>query len=301
MNANDKGRACVDALFPEAHVAWREPGDGAPADWHGFIINIPDVVGEMETARALAITRGADLDEANPDALALLLAIGVMRQGGRAAYFRAGQIEIVLPPFGTLKTVARTSTAHGPRLRPGRHEPPLGCTRSGGGRHADRRAPSQLQRGHFAVWRRDGTVLCGRDVGLLRISPGRRIRCRRSRPCWSRLGGGCHQAWHGLRRAAAAAGRHRHRIGHLRSSMRSACCSAFSAKAHFCPGERMRAALNVVSPTPGGRPAPSRAPPLPGGAPASTRAPPLRPGFPTIGLDLRRTTQERKAALLGDE
>ena len=70
MNANDKGRACVDALFPEAHIAWRETGIGAPADWHGFVINIPDVVAEMETAPALAITRGADLDEANPDALA---------------------------------------------------------------------------------------------------------------------------------------------------------------------------------------------------------------------------------------
>ena len=100
MNANDKGRACVDALFPEAHIAWREPGNGAPADWHNFIITIPDVVAEMETAPALAITRGADLDEANPDALALLLAIGVMRQGGRAAYFREGQIEIVLPHSG---------------------------------------------------------------------------------------------------------------------------------------------------------------------------------------------------------
>jgi hypothetical protein len=54
----------------------------------------------METALALAIARGADLDEANPDALALLLAIGVMRQGGRAAYFRGGQIEIVLPHSG---------------------------------------------------------------------------------------------------------------------------------------------------------------------------------------------------------
>ena len=44
MDANDKGPACVDALFPEVHIAWRGPGNGAPADWHGFIINIPDVV-----------------------------------------------------------------------------------------------------------------------------------------------------------------------------------------------------------------------------------------------------------------
>jgi hypothetical protein len=75
MSANDKkGCACVDALFPEAHIAWREPADGAPSDWQGF--------------------------EANPDVLALLLAMGVMRQGGRAAYFREGQIEIVLPHSG---------------------------------------------------------------------------------------------------------------------------------------------------------------------------------------------------------
>jgi len=54
----------------------------------------------MGTALALAITRCADLGETNPDALALLLAMGVMRQGGRAAYFREGQIEMVLPHSG---------------------------------------------------------------------------------------------------------------------------------------------------------------------------------------------------------
>ena len=90
-----RGRA-----VPGGHIAWREPGSRLPADWHGFNINIPDVVAEMETALALAITRGADLDEANPDALALLLAMGVMRQGGRAAYLREGQIEIALPHSG---------------------------------------------------------------------------------------------------------------------------------------------------------------------------------------------------------
>jgi hypothetical protein len=100
MSANDKGRACVDALFPGAHIEWREPGTGAPADWLGFVISIPDVVAEMDTALALAITRCADLGETNPDALALLLAMGVMRQGGRAAYFREGQIEMVLPHSG---------------------------------------------------------------------------------------------------------------------------------------------------------------------------------------------------------
>ena len=100
MNANDKGRACVNALFPDGRIAWRESGNGAPADWHGFIINIPDVVAEMETALPLDIARAADLDEANPDALALLLAVGVVRQGGRAAYLHEGHIEIALPHSG---------------------------------------------------------------------------------------------------------------------------------------------------------------------------------------------------------
>jgi hypothetical protein len=46
------------------------------------------------------ITGGADLDEAKPDALALLLAVGVVRQGGRAAYLHGGHIEIALPHSG---------------------------------------------------------------------------------------------------------------------------------------------------------------------------------------------------------
>jgi hypothetical protein len=80
MNVNDKGRACVDALFPGGHIAWSEPGVGLPADWRGFDINVPDVVAEIETALPMDITGGADLDEAKPDALALLLAVGVVRQ-----------------------------------------------------------------------------------------------------------------------------------------------------------------------------------------------------------------------------
>jgi hypothetical protein len=100
MNVNDRGRACVDALFPRGHIAWRKPGVGLPADWRGFNINVPDVVAEMETALPLDITRGHDLDEANPDALVLLLALGVTRQGGRAAYLHEGHIEIALPHSG---------------------------------------------------------------------------------------------------------------------------------------------------------------------------------------------------------
>jgi hypothetical protein len=94
MEVDDKGRACVEALFPQAHIAWT-PGDIA-ADWYSFEIHVPGVVaGLPETKLPLEMTRGADLDAANPDALALLLAFGVIRQGGRAAVFRDGGLDII--------------------------------------------------------------------------------------------------------------------------------------------------------------------------------------------------------------
>ena len=96
MEANDKGRACVEALFPGAHIAWGAPGNIVPADWHGFEIHVPDVVAALpETKLPLEVTGGADLYEANPDALALLLAFGVVRQGGRAGLFRDGCLDII--------------------------------------------------------------------------------------------------------------------------------------------------------------------------------------------------------------
>ena len=102
MNVSPKGRECVDALFPQAQIAWREsdfPTDpsGDWGDWRGFEINLPDVVAQTETKLPLEITGGADLDEAQPDALALLLAIAVKRQGGRSAYFARGCMEIFHP------------------------------------------------------------------------------------------------------------------------------------------------------------------------------------------------------------
>ena len=69
------------------------------ADWHGFVINIPDVVAEMETALALAITRGADLGEANPDALALLLALRYGRHAPGRPRFPRGSDRDRAPPF----------------------------------------------------------------------------------------------------------------------------------------------------------------------------------------------------------
>jgi hypothetical protein len=49
MAANLKGRACVNALFPKAHIAWRDPGEGLPIDWLGFDINVPDVIAATAT------------------------------------------------------------------------------------------------------------------------------------------------------------------------------------------------------------------------------------------------------------
>ncbi len=43
MAVNTKGRECVEALFPYAHIAWRDAGPSFPADWLGFKIHVPDV------------------------------------------------------------------------------------------------------------------------------------------------------------------------------------------------------------------------------------------------------------------
>lgn len=98
MAVNAKGRSCVDALFPEARIAWRDPGDLVPASWHGFDINLPDVAAATKTKLPMDITGGTDLDNANPDALAFLLAVGVNRQGGRSAIWRNGRLEIYRSP-----------------------------------------------------------------------------------------------------------------------------------------------------------------------------------------------------------
>jgi phage tail protein X len=63
MQVNEKGRKCVEALFPQANIAWRDAGDIMPADWYGFQINLPDVLATMETG--LPLTKDANLDEAS--------------------------------------------------------------------------------------------------------------------------------------------------------------------------------------------------------------------------------------------
>jgi hypothetical protein len=87
MVANGDGRACIDALFPEAHIDW-DVGkeDVLPEDWRAFCFNVPDTAAATEHKLPMDITRGVDLRDATAEALAFLLAHGVNRQGGRSGF-----------------------------------------------------------------------------------------------------------------------------------------------------------------------------------------------------------------------
>ena len=100
MAVNRKGCECVEALFPQAHIAWRNAGPGFPADWLGFKINVPDVVSQGGPNKLPNITGDANLDDARPDALAFLLAAGVKHQGGCSAPLKNGRLEIFTPHAG---------------------------------------------------------------------------------------------------------------------------------------------------------------------------------------------------------
>jgi hypothetical protein len=81
--ANAKGRQCVEQVFPDARIAWRDPGDGFPEDWQGFDLNLPDVA--SATRHNLPpIYGGRTLDEATPDAVAFVLAFAAKNQGARS-------------------------------------------------------------------------------------------------------------------------------------------------------------------------------------------------------------------------
>jgi len=102
MFANAKGCDHVDALFPQAHIEWRELGPGFPADWFSMKVNLPEVVSATKTNLPLeVIPAGRTIDDSNPDQLALLLTFGVRRDGGRAAILRhnngAVRVEIFAP------------------------------------------------------------------------------------------------------------------------------------------------------------------------------------------------------------
>jgi hypothetical protein len=102
MFASVKGCNHVDGLFPQAHIEWRELGPGLPADWFSMKVNLPEVVSATKTNLPLeVIPAGRTIDDSTPDQLALLLAFGVRRDGGRAAILRqnngAVSVEIFIP------------------------------------------------------------------------------------------------------------------------------------------------------------------------------------------------------------
>ena len=102
MFANAKGCDHVDGLFPEAHIEWRVLPPGLPADWRGMRVNMPEVVSATSTHLPLEfVPAGSTISDCSQDQLALLLAFGVKRDGGRAAILRwnngAVSVEIFTP------------------------------------------------------------------------------------------------------------------------------------------------------------------------------------------------------------
>ncbi len=101
MFANVKGCNRVDALFPQACIEWREL-PGLPDDWCSMKVNLPEVVLTTTTNLPLnVIPAERTIDDCTPDQLALLLAFGVRRDGGRAAILRqnngAVSVELFTP------------------------------------------------------------------------------------------------------------------------------------------------------------------------------------------------------------
>ncbi len=102
MFANVKGCNHVDGLFPQADIEWRELGPGFPADWRSMRVNLPEAVSTTTTNLPLeVIPAERTIDDCTPDQLALLLAFGVRRDGGRAAILRqnngAVSVELFTP------------------------------------------------------------------------------------------------------------------------------------------------------------------------------------------------------------
>ena len=86
MFASAKGCGHVDDLFPEEHIEWHELPPGLPDDWRHMRVNLPEAVSVTKTNLQLELLQaGRTIDDCTPDQLALLLAFGVRRDGGRAA------------------------------------------------------------------------------------------------------------------------------------------------------------------------------------------------------------------------
>jgi hypothetical protein len=94
--ANAKGRNHIHALFPEADIEWPElPFPGFPDDWRSMQVNLTGCVSTMTTNLPLELMpAGSTIDDCTRDQLALLLAFGVMRAGGRSAIIRKHNDEV---------------------------------------------------------------------------------------------------------------------------------------------------------------------------------------------------------------
>jgi hypothetical protein len=115
MSVSDQGRAYVDALFPDAHIAWRDTGaDYLPADWHGFHINVPDVVAAIKTRLPLEITGGANLDEAHPATRWLTCSPTL---SAAKVVVRPTLVMVAWKLFGATRDIEADSLAHGARMR----------------------------------------------------------------------------------------------------------------------------------------------------------------------------------------
>jgi hypothetical protein len=118
MQANEKGRALIDALFPKHRFFWGTPLKNVPADWREHEINVAtaDIAAETELRNEFFdMTKNIDGDEIDPDAGARVIANAVSRQGGRAAVvLRNGRVR----PMARAAVARPLSAPHRRQTRP---------------------------------------------------------------------------------------------------------------------------------------------------------------------------------------
>ncbi len=102
MFASARGCGLVDGLFPEEHIEWHELPPGLPDDWRHIRVHLTELVSVTKTNLQLELIQAPQtIEDCTPDQLALLLAFGVRRDGGRAAIIRrnngAESVEFFFP------------------------------------------------------------------------------------------------------------------------------------------------------------------------------------------------------------
>jgi hypothetical protein len=98
ISTSDKGRQAIEAVFPNAVIEWRHPSDNL-LGWAEFTINVPRLAAGLPVHHLpLEITKGDDLNQSTPDALAFLLAMAAKRQGARVAVqMQDGTVDFFVP------------------------------------------------------------------------------------------------------------------------------------------------------------------------------------------------------------